>query len=119
MNNTNYPPFLAENAVKYYDILLDYVQNSAAGHEIDRFQLAVLSNGFSDYEKASKVLEAEGNVYKTKSGLIKLHPMNQVLSESLKVIRDTGGLFGISPKSREAMLKSWKLKEQPDGFDAI
>jgi P27 family predicted phage terminase small subunit len=113
------PPFLAKKAEKYYTALLDYVQTGTGSHEIDSYQLAILANAFFDYEQATKTLQNEGGFYNTPGGLKRLHPMNNIQAESLKTIRDLGQNFGINPKARELMLKSWKIEKQPDKFDEI
>ena len=113
------PTFLADRAKKYYSTLLEYVEGSSGGRAVDVYQLAILANAFLSYQDAVKTIQDEGGYYNTSGGLKRLHPANNIMNESLKVINQLGMNFGLNPKSRELMLKSWRAGEQPDALDKL
>ena len=113
------PPFLSSKARKYWDFLLGELRSTEGFRDLDTYQLAILSNALNDYGEATSTLEKEGKFYKTGSGLIRLHPANQIQNDALKTIKEIGGSFGLNFRSRENLSRSYSSKEKMDDLDKI
>jgi P27 family predicted phage terminase small subunit len=112
------PPHLTEKARKYYDLLMLLLSGEEGFVQGDTLSLVVLARAFVDYRTAGLELDEQGLFYRT-SEMRRVNPAFQVLKESEKTIRELSNRFGLTPKSREKLMKFGGFREDPDALDLI
>lgn len=111
------PSFVSQKAKVYYDLLMKNLSEVNGFAEIDTYTLGVLAVAFSEYSEAVKTLEKEGLYYNTPE-MVRVHPAYRVKKESEKTIKELGIQFGLTPKSREHLMR-FKVQTSTDALDEL
>jgi P27 family predicted phage terminase small subunit len=114
--------FLTEDGRQIFDFLSDHLKENNIYKDVDLFELAVLSQAFSLYRKAAKIINDVGPTQQPeKGGWDQVSPWYTVLKNEYQNILKHSPKFLINPEARQRIFKGKLDKKKKvsitDGLD--